>query len=504
MASGADVVRTAKSQLGLSGASRYGGKAGEAWCSYFVTWCARKAGVKATIVPKKPRCDDLRAYYIADGFYHPRSGYTPRVGDIICFHWGDAQDAYAHVQHVGLVSGVDQTYVYTVEGNAGLEGKVCAFRYRRNAYSILGYCSPAYEEKSGKSKKTGGSASSRKLPITETNVAVVEEHPVITRVTADGRVVPTTPKSGVLTIAITAEGNTFTPKVLAGASLSHTQWGAGVLNFEVLPGGNSFFEGSRVYAASGETPLFYGYVFSKTRDEDGVIRVTAYDSLRYFKNKDTYIYENKTASALFSAICRDHGIAKYHAEESGVTLPYRVEDNNTLLDIMEYALCETEKKSGVRYVLRDEAGTLTLRRAKASGVVLDEHNITGFSYTSSIDGSLNRVKTVTEGDGVRNIRLVQDSESISRFGLLQTVLKQREYDLNAARELLNSKAGVRRKLKLQVRGDTRLLAGDTVVVRGVWGDVTLNNEFYIASSHHVWDGTHHSTTVTLEGGDFDA
>jgi len=99
---------------------------------------------------------------------------------------------------------------------------------------------------------------------------------------------------------------------------------------------------------------------------------------------------------------------------------------------------------------------------------------------------------------------VQDSEAIRRFGLLQTVLKQTEYDPNAARELLASKAGVRRKLKLKVRGDTRLLAGDTVVVRGVWGDVTLDNVFFIASSQHVWDGKEHSTTVTLEGGDFDA
>ena len=49
-----------------------------------------------------------------------------------------------------------------------------------------------------------------------------------------------------------------------------------------------------------------------------------------------------------------------------------------------------------------------------------------------------------------------------------------------------------------------LKAGDTAVVRGVWGDVTLDNTFTIYSVTHTWDGRDHTATVVLEGGDFDA
>ena len=40
--------------------------------------------------------------------------------------------------------------------------------------------------------------------------------------------------------------------------------------------------------------VFYGYVFKKSRSDNRLIKVTAYDQLRYFKNKDTISYVNKT------------------------------------------------------------------------------------------------------------------------------------------------------------------------------------------------------------------
>ena len=43
---------------------------------------------------------------------------------------------------------------------------------------------------------------------------------------------------------------------------------------------------------NGKT-VFYGFVFTKQRDKTnggGVIRCTAYDQIRYLKNKDTYVY----------------------------------------------------------------------------------------------------------------------------------------------------------------------------------------------------------------------
>ncbi len=498
MAGAADVIRVARGELGARSGSRYGAINNRPWCSYFIRWCAFQAGVRAHVIPKKPWCDDLRQYYIRDRLYFPKRGYTPVPGDIVCFHWGDAEDPYAHVQHVGLVCEVTETTITTIEGNAGLDGRVRELRYPRTAGAILGYCHPLYESVSEYGIRVESTASARENPALYTQVAVLEARPTVERRPSDGKLVPTVAKSGILSVAIDG----FSATVLAGARLTQTKNRASVFTFEILPEFD-FFEGSRVRAAVGEDVVFSGYVFTKTRDEDGIIRVTAYDSLRYFKNRDTYIYEGKTASELFCAVCRDHGLTNIRAEESRVKLPYRVEDNKPLFDILAHAMAETER-AGERFLLRDEDGCVAFLRENASGVVLNESNIVSFAYTSSIDGSYNRVKAITEGDTVRTVTLVQDTDAIHRYGLLQTVLRQSETDLEAAKALLESKCGVRRNLKLTVLGDIRLKAGDTAVVRGVWGDVTLDNTFTIHSVTHTWDGRDHTATVVLEGGDFDA
>ena len=55
-------------------------------------------------------------------------------------------------------------------------------------------------------------------------------------------------------------------------------------------------EGAAVRLKVDGKPVFFGFIFSQKRDKNQIITVTAYDQLRYLKNKDTYVYENKTAS----------------------------------------------------------------------------------------------------------------------------------------------------------------------------------------------------------------
>lgn len=73
----------------------------------------------------------------------------------------------------------------------------------------------------------------------------------------------------------------------------------GKLTFKVVKDSIiDFSEGSAVRMRVDGKNAFFGFVFSKKRDKDQIITVTAYDQLRYLNNKDTYVYENKTASQL--------------------------------------------------------------------------------------------------------------------------------------------------------------------------------------------------------------
>lgn len=92
----------------------------------------------------------------------------------------------------------------------------------------------------------------------------------------------------------------YEPVTLDGITWTLERKGTpGKLEFTVLKDSKlRFEEGASVRLKVNDTNLFYGFVFKKTYDKDKNIKVTAYDQLRYLKNKDTYVYKNKTATEL--------------------------------------------------------------------------------------------------------------------------------------------------------------------------------------------------------------
>lgn len=108
-----------------------------AWCAIFVSWCARQAGIGLQQLPSFASCTAGRNQFRRMGIWKARSsGYVPRRGDLILFDW-DAEPSLA--EHVGIVTGADTGYVYTVEGNSG--NRVREKRYSRNSSCVLGYAS---------------------------------------------------------------------------------------------------------------------------------------------------------------------------------------------------------------------------------------------------------------------------------------------------------------------------------------------------------------------------
>ena len=94
------------------------------------------------------------------------------------------------------------------------------------------------------------------------------------------------------------EGSCIYPAVQEGVSLTLERKGTpGVLKFTVLvDDALRFEEGDRVKLNVNGTDMFYGFVFSKNVTEENLISVTAYDQLRYLKNKDTFLDTGLKAS----------------------------------------------------------------------------------------------------------------------------------------------------------------------------------------------------------------
>lgn len=132
------------------------------------------------------------------------------------------------------------------------------------------------------------------------------------------------------------------PIVEEGISLSWDRKGSpGKLKFSVVKDSVlSFQEGDAVKLSVDGTDMFYGFVFTKSRSgrTPNVIEVTAYDQLRYFKNKDTYVYSNKKASDVIKMIAEDFGLSVGALEDTGYVIASRTEDNATLFDIAQMRL----------------------------------------------------------------------------------------------------------------------------------------------------------------------
>ncbi|MCL2461899.1 MAG: hydrolase, partial [Defluviitaleaceae bacterium] len=166
--------------------------------------------------------------------------------------------------------------------------------------------------------------------------------------------------------------------------------------------GLAFYEGNQVALTVKGVPMFCGYVFKKKRKKDQLIQVTAYDQLRYLKNKDTLVYENKTASQVITMLAADYKLKTGPIADTGYVIPCRSEDMQTLMDIMYNALDLTLINAGELYVLYDDFGALTLkniRDMRLNVVISSRYKMIDFDYATDIDqDTANRVKLVKDNN----------------------------------------------------------------------------------------------------------
>lgn len=272
----------------------------------------------------------------------------------------------------------------------------------------------------------------------------------------------------------------------------------------------AFQEGDPVRMKVDGKNIFFGFVFTKKRNKDHHIEVTAYDQLRYFKNKDTYVYENKTASQLIKMIANDFGLNLGTIEDTKFVIPSRVEDNQSLFDIIQNALDLELQNKGELFCLYDDFGKLTLKNIASMklDLLIDKDTGEDFDYTSSIDqDTYNQIKLTydNEDTGEREVYIAKDSANINSWGLLQfhEKLQKGENGKNKADALLRLYNKKTRNFKVNdCFGDLRCRAGTMVVVQLYLGDVSVSNYLLVEKAVHTFNNNQHSMTLNLRGGEF--
>ena len=302
------------------------------------------------------------------------------------------------------------------------------------------------------------------------------------------------------------------PSVQEGITWSTERQGCpGELQFKVIQDKVlKISEGDAVRLKVNGSKIFYGFIFKMKRDKGQIISVTAYDQLRYLKNKDTYVYENKTASDVVKMICSDFKMKKGTIEDTKYKIPSRVEDNTELFDMIQNALDLTLENKKNMYVLYDNFGKVTLKNLSSMKVnlLIDEETCENFDYSSSIDdNTYNKVKLIydNESTGKREVYISQSSKNINSWGVLQyfDTLQENENGKEKADALLKLYNQKTRNLSIKnAFGDVRVRAGSLIVVILNLGDVKLQNYMLVEKCKHEFSKSQHFMNLTLRGGEF--
>ncbi|VIF40507.1 cell wall hydrolase [Clostridioides difficile] len=272
-----------------------------------------------------------------------------------------------------------------------------------------------------------------------------------------------------------------------------------------------FCEGNSVRLYYKGIGIFYGYIFQKKRDKENHIKIVAYDQLRYFKNKDTYVYSNKTASELVKMLAKDFNL-KYNVIEDTKYKISRIEENKTLFDMVLTALDDTLREKKEMYVLYDEFGRITLKNVASMklDIVMDNDVIEDFDYNSSIDSdTYTKIKLVRDNEesGKRDVYIAQDSTHMRSWGILQMF---DTVDKNMSEAEIKQKCDILLKLynkktkSLSLKnalGDIRVRAGCLVPVFLNLGDIELQNYMLVEKVKHTFENNSHFMDLTLVDGD---
>ena len=161
-----------------------------------------------------------------------------------------------------------------------------------------------------------------------------------------------------------------------------------------------------IFSHNGEE-LFRGIIMKQEQTNKKRMTFTAYDNGIYLaNNKDTFVYENKTASDIFRDCCARFGIPTGEIAECTYKIPELTKSKTTGFDAVADALSQDYNATGIRHYIASDKGKLSLltRRENILQWVIEVgKNLSTYSYSRSIEAVRTRIKLLSkEGTTLAN------------------------------------------------------------------------------------------------------
>lgn len=249
--------------------------------------------------------------------------------------------------------------------------------------------------------------------------------------------------------------------------------------------------------------LFRGIIMTQSGSEKKTAEYKAYDNGIYLSNnKDTYCYEKKKASDIFTDVCKRYGIKTDTVAATKYTIPDLTKKRTTAWDAIEDALSLEFDNTRTRYYVFSEKGKLSLRKRTDNVLqwVLEVGaNISSYKYSKSIEDVKTRIKLLSDEGKVLAEAADVDMEKI--IGRMQDVDTPDE-NLNSAQitalaksMLAEKKVPVEKITLSKTIGIPDVIAGVAVFV--IIPHLGIKRTLYVEQDSHTFQGNMHQMTLQL-------
>lgn len=248
--------------------------------------------------------------------------------------------------------------------------------------------------------------------------------------------------------------------------------------------------------------LFRGIIMSQTQTSKKKLKFTAYDNGIYLaNNKDTFTYENKTASDVFRDCCTRFGLPMGEVANCSYKIPELTKSKTTAFDAICDAMSLDFDATGIRHYVASDKGKLSLltrRENILQWVVEVGQNLITYSYTKSIEDIKTRVKMVSK-EGTTIAEKVNSSLE-KKIGTFQEIDRPDESlttaqinDLIAS--ILDEKSTPERTLDIEAIGIPEVISGIGVYI--IIPELGLSRTFYVDSDTHTFEDNKHTMSLKL-------
>lgn len=250
------------------------------------------------------------------------------------------------------------------------------------------------------------------------------------------------------------------------------------------------------------TELFRGIIMTQTQSNRKKLQFTAYDNGIYLaNNKDTFTYENKTASDVFRDCCTRFGLPIGEVANCTYKIPELTKSKTTAFDAIADALSLDFDATGIRHYVSSDKGKLSLltRRENILQWVIEVgQNLSSYSYTRSIEDIKTRVKLVSK-EGT-TLAEKSNAELEKKIGVFQEIDRPDESlttaqikDLIAS--ILDEKSTPERSLSVEAIGIAEVVSGIGVYI--IIPELGLSRTFYVDEDTHTFKDNSHIMSLKL-------